>query len=469
MFVSVSNKIYVHDATSEVFAWCRQNLEFPNPEYSKKQNMGLWIGDTLPMIVLWERRGKDALLPYGCLCSFLMAFPSVNVQWNNYRDGCLYGIDYESSIELFDYQRTAAEHASLASGVLVMPCGSGKTQTALSLVAQYGAKTLWITHTQDLLMQSRDRALACFGIDESTMGTITSGKVNVGKSITFATVQTLSNIDLEPYKNYWDVIIVDECHKAVGTPTKLMMFYKVVSQLNAFVKLGLTATPKRNDGLERCMFALLGDKLYEVPEEAVKKNTVPISVHMVEDTSFHPDSAEFTNADGTVNPAMLTESVCKCTARNRRIADIVNEENSKGHTVLVLSDRVQHLTDLRNLVGHDYTEQVFSMGASKKSRSARREMLDRLKRKELRCVFATYQLAKEGLDIPTLDSVVFATPKKDPITVVQSCGRVGRKAEGKTVGNVFDIADTQFPMFMRYVRKRQSTYKSRKYTIINKL
>ena len=471
MRISVSNKIYVHDASPEVFEWCRNNLQFPNPEYAKKQNMGLWLGDTLPEIVLWERRGKDAILPYGCLWRFLSSFPhaSASVDYKVYREGRLYGIAYGSKIDLFDYQKTAADCVRGASGVLVMPCGSGKTQTALSLVASYGARTLWITHTQDLLMQSRDRALSCFEIDERTMGTITAGKVNVGSSITFATVQTLSNIDLEPYKDYWDVVIVDECHKAVGTPTKLMMFYKVVSQLSALIKLGLTATPKRNDGLERCMYALLGEKLYEVPEEAVAKNTVPIRVQMWEDGSFMPDSCEFTNADGTINPAMLTEAVCKCSGRNQEIARIVQEENRRGNTVLVLSDRVQHLTDLRALVGEDYTEQVFSMGASKKARSARREMLDKLKRKELRCVFATYQLAKEGLDIPTLNTVILATPKKDSITVIQSCGRVGRKAPGKNVGIVYDIIDTRFPMFMRYARKRQSMYKTKKYTIINKL
>ena len=110
-----------------------------------------------------------------------------------------------------------------------MPCGSGKTQTALEMVARLGKRTLWLTHTQDLLTQSMNRAKSCFNLPLSEYGTITAGKVNVGNAITFATVQTMCNIDLKQLKDCFDVIIVDECHKCVGTPTNMMMFYKVLN------------------------------------------------------------------------------------------------------------------------------------------------------------------------------------------------------------------------------------------------
>ena len=126
-----------------------------------------------------------------------------------------------------------------------MPCGSGKTQTALELVARYKGRALWITHTKELLKQSMERAKSVYGINAKDIGTITEGKIDIGEYITFATVQTLASIDLYDYRDYWEVIIVDECHKAVGTPTHLMMFYKVISQLSAYHKFGLTATPIR--------------------------------------------------------------------------------------------------------------------------------------------------------------------------------------------------------------------------------
>lgn len=466
MDIFISNKIYIEDASPEVFSWCKQNLEFPNPEYTKKQNLGLWTGNIEPIIVLWEKKGNTAILPYGCLsdlCGFL-GVPASELHWESKRN-LDETVDYKSNIQLYHYQQQAVNEVRCKSGVLVMPCGSGKTQTALALAAVYSRKTLWITHTQELLNQSKDRAMSCYGISPETVGTITGGKINVGESITFATVQTLSKIDLEPYRNYWDVVIVDECHKAVGTPTKLMMFYKVVSQLNAKIKLGLTATPKRNDGLERCMYALLGPVLYEVPESAVKQNTVPIYVYMKEDSCYDPDIEDITNSDGTINYNEVLNNLCCCQKRNQVIADTVNQMNSNGFTCLVLSDRVEHLKTLRTLVGEDYTMQIFSMSGSIQAKEARKNCIEYLKQKKIRCLFATYQLAKEGLDIPSLDCVVLATPKKDPITVVQSVGRVGRKSAGKTYGTVIDIVDTGFSIFQNYARKRRNIYKKKKFYI----
>ena len=465
MYICISNKTTIKDATPEAFEWCKKHLEFPNPEYTKKQNMGLWTGNIQPTIVLWEKKGTDAILPYGATGEFINAFP--NTSWEfEFKNKDPYFIPYRSNIELFDYQKEALEKVGRNyNGVIVMPCGSGKTQTALELVARLGRRTLWLTHTHELLKQSIERAQSCFGLPLEDYGTITSGKINVGKAITFATIQTMVNIDLEPYKDYWDVIVVDECHKAVGTPTKLMMFYKVVSSLCAEYKFGLTATPNRNDGLERCMYALLGGKLCEVPEEAVAKNTVPIYVWQYESQIYNPNLDKVTRVDGTLDFVKLINDLCRNRERNEDIARLVNEMNSQGKTCLVLSDRVEHLELLRKAVGEDYTMQIYSMSGSKAAKEARKQCLQKLKSKEIRCLFATYQLAKEGLDIPTLDCVVLATPKKDKITVVQSCGRCGRKAPGKTAGYVIDYVDTCFSILKNYGRTRRNIYKNKKFKI----
>lgn len=464
----ISNKTQIDEATEEAFQWCKKNLEFVNPDYAKKQNMGLWTGNIDPVIVLWERMGKSIILPYGATEAFLTAFPKTEVEmdtaWLMYLSNSR--IDYGSSIDLFDYQEKALSQVGTSrNGVIVMPCGAGKTQTALEIVARLGGKTLWITHTQELLKQSMERAQMCYNLSTEDFGTITAGKINVGKAITFATVQTMVNIDLEPYKHYWDVVIVDECHKAVGTPTKLMMFYKVVSSLSSAYKFGLTATPERNDGLERCMYALLGEVLCSVPESAVEKNKVPTMVYQVESSVYQPNMASVLRADGTLDYVRLINDLCQSKERNEDIARLVNCMNQQGKSCLVLSDRVEHLEHLRKAVGEDYTEQIYSMGASQKAREARKNCLTKLRNKEIRCLFATYQLAKEGLDIPTLDCVVFATPHKDKITVIQSCGRVGRKAPGKTEGYVIDYVDTAFSIFKNYGRARRSMYKSKKFEI----
>ena len=83
---------------------------------------------------------------------------------------------------------------------------------------------------------------------------------------------------------------------------------------------------------------------------------------------------------------------------------------------------------------------------------------------KLNCIFATYQLAKEGLDVPNLRYVVFATPEKDETTIIQASGRVGRKALGKDCGVVIDFVDA-FGMYKGWWKKRLSVYKKLGYDI----
>ena len=84
--------------------------------------------------------------------------------------------------------------------------------------------------------------------------------------------------------------------------------------------------------------------------------------------------------------------------------------------------------------------------------------LTKLNNNELDCVFATYQLLKEGVDVPNLRYIALATPEKDETTVIQSVGRVGRKADGKECGTVFDFVD-DFAMYYSWYIKRQGYYR----------
>ena len=152
MKLIISNKLYVIDAISKVFLWCKKYLEFPNPEYAKKQQMGLWTGNIDSIIVLWEKRGADAILPFGVLSQFLDEF-GAEIEIEDQSTPSVRRIDYHSKIKLFGYQEEALENV-FRNGIIVMPCGSGKTQTALELVSRLGLRTLWLTHTYELLKQS---------------------------------------------------------------------------------------------------------------------------------------------------------------------------------------------------------------------------------------------------------------------------------------------------------------------------
>lgn len=459
----VGNEIRVVQPTLNFKIWCNENLIIPNPEYLQKVKRGVWLGNTPKDIVLFEKRGDYIIVPFGCFRDLYNRFGSEAQFESDFRRPVK--VYYNPSINLYPYQEEALKSALRAkNGVIVMPCGAGKTQTALAIVAKLGMRCLWLTHTQDLLNQSMNRAKSCFELPNGDYGTITGGKVNIGK-ITFATVQTMCRLDLQKYQNEFDIVIVDECHKCVGSPTKVMQFYKVLSAINARYKFGLTATPKRNDGLEKSMFALLGGIIHEVPRKAVEGTTCPVKVYQIE-TGYKPDINIVLAGDGTINYSALVDDM----VRNQdRFNEVFNAIILAGKCTLVLANRVNYIERLnreyQNAGGMSIC--LSSLGTSKKDKEFRKKSLEMLNNGTIDVIFATYQLAKEGLDVPNLRYVVFATPEKDETTVTQSAGRVGRKAEGKEFGTVIDLVD-DFGMYKGWAKKRTAIYKKLNYVLEEK-
>ena len=120
----------------------------------------------------------------------------------------------------------------------------------------------------------------CENFFEGDFGTITEGKVNIGRDVTFCTVQTLAKQDLSLYKYSWDMVIIDEVQTVVANPNSTAMLETVLNNLAARYKYGLTASLSRADGLQKCAEYLIGKIAYEVPREAIADkivNTLNIS------------------------------------------------------------------------------------------------------------------------------------------------------------------------------------------------
>lgn len=460
MQVFVGAKIRIQNPISKIDEYCRQSLVIDNPDYYKKQSMGKWVGNTPKDIRLYERVGDELRLPFGCLRDIWQICGN-DAKWNI--EFCpIRAFDYQSHINLYPYQQKAVNEAlKTKNGVLVMPCGSGKTQCGLQIISQIGGRALWLTHTQDLLNQSRKRAVDTLANVEC--GAITEGKVEVSNGITFATVQTMANIDLAQYYNYFDVIVVDECQHCAGSPTRVTQFYKVMSNLSARYKIGLTATPKRADGLEQAMFALLGGVIHEVSREDVAHTTCPVIVTQAY-TWWKPSEDEILMYDGTIDYNKVIDCMIHDDDRYKTVCKMILRIQE---STIVLGNRVEYLQRLCSDAQANGKRAVCLSGAgqSKKAKEERKEALRKLNDGELDVIFCTYALAAEGLDVPNLRYVIFATPEKNTTTVTQACGRVGRKADGKINGEVIDFVD-DFPMYRAWSKLRISLYKKLGYDII---
>lgn len=458
--IEVDNQIKICDAPKEIVKWCKDNLVIENPNFAKKRRMNFWTGNTPRTISLFEEvhnKTEDKenvttlFLPYGLIEYFsgYKDFIKYNIKPHN-------RVGYMGGIKLRPYQENALQAIFEAqNGILQSPAGSGKTQIGLALIEKYNTKALWITHTKDLLNQSKKRAESY--IDKSLIGTITEGKVNIGSAITFATIQTLINIDLEKYKNEWDVIIVDECHRASANAKSITMFQKVLNTLSCKHKYGLSATMHRSDGLIFTTIALIGGIKYTITKEEISEYLTPISVMKIDTDVGYNES--MSNADGTLNYNGMIKYLCENEIRNQQIAnDIINNSN---HSCLVLSTRLKHLECLRSLLPQDILKKsVFISGkmVSKKEKIKREEAIEKMRTGEKKILFATYSLAKEGLDIPCLDRLFLTTPQKDYAILTQSIGRVERKYAGKEKSIVYDYVDnTNF--LEKNFKKRYTVYR----------
>ena len=328
---------------------------------------------------------------------------------------------------------------------------SGKTQTALQLISELGLKTLWITHTYDLLNQSFDRAKS--NLEGVGLGKIAAGKIDIGTHITFATVQTLVKLDLSQFKNEWDCIVVDEGHRICGTPAQLGMFYKVINALSCRYKYALTATPFRNiKGTEKALFSLIGPIICEVPKEVVSERTIKAEIQPIYTDFKIPRDAKKT--DGTIDYSKLTTILSEDEERNDIILDILKQ--CKDNYTLVLGDRLTQLKYLQEKIG--YGVRIDGTMTSKKKKAQREQYIQDMRDGKENLLFATYGLAKEGLDIPRLDRLILASPHRDKATIIQSVGRIERKFEGKKNPIVYDIVDnTQFHKNM--FKSRKTIYK----------
>ncbi|WP_240417460.1 DNA repair helicase XPB [Paenibacillus periandrae] len=177
------------------------------------------------------------------------------------------------SFELRDYQRVAVdsfyqEGSTLGgSGVLVLPCGAGKTLIGIAAMGKLNCATLILTTNSTSVKQWKREILDKTNVTEDMVGEY-SGLIKQVRPITIATYQILtyrkSKDDLFVHmdlfnKRDWGLIVYDEVH-LLPAPV-----FRVTANIQATRRLGLTATLIREDGREEDVFSLVGPKRYDMP------------------------------------------------------------------------------------------------------------------------------------------------------------------------------------------------------------
>ena len=470
MKIVLTNIIEIQDPTKEILEYCKKELTFKNPDYIKKQRMGFWVGKTPKTISLYDYYEDNIYLPIGCFEDIWNLHP----RKEDYTDYTITNTtNIKSNIKLRDYQKPCIDALKkYVNGIFVLPPGLGKTQIGLECAATLKQKTLWMTHTKDLLNQARER---CEDNLNCTTSEITDGKCDTAGDIVFATVQTLVNIidHNEIKQNEFGLVIVDEVHHLSTNAESVKMFEKCVNYFNARYKLGLTATLHRADGLQNTTTKILGNVIYEIKKSEDKKTLVgyyenqpiitmpieqfqvPAQIHMLK-TTYNVANENVFDTSGRIIFSSLISSLATDSDRNKLILDLINK--TKGYTI-VISERTSQLEYLGNMTENS----IYINGKTPKK--TREKKIEEFREGKHRVLFATYSLVAEGLDIPILENLVMASPVKDERLVVQAIGRCQRPSDGKKIANVYDLVD-DVSILDKFTRKRKSVYKKEGWDIL---
>lgn len=330
-------------------------------------------------------------------------------------------------------------------GIISVPCGWGKTIMALYLISKLKKKTIIVVHKEFLLNQWKKR------IEEflpgARVGIIQASKVDVtNKDIVIGMLQSLSSkeYDIDTVFGDFGFTIIDECHHIAAE-----VFSRSLPKINSYYSLGLSATPKRADGLSKVFESYLGPTVYKVTtrdDKIVKVNVIKYN---------DKDNTEYNTVElsayGKVCVPKMINNIVSNRSRNTLIICILQKLLEVGHQVLVLSDRRVHLTELHDMASTFTTVGYYVGGMKQKD-------LDISETKNI--ILGTYPMSSEGLDIPTLSAVVFTTPKS---SIEQSIGRITRRKH-KSTPIAYDIVDN-LSVFPNQYKKRLRVYKKLEYEV----
>lgn len=452
MRIKVDSQITIINPNKDIIDYCKKELIIKNPEIQKKQAMGFWTGNLPKEIKMYSKNEKNYILPIGCIDDVWNLHPIKEDYEINFRKHKKLNFP-ENKIKPYEYQEKAIQTMiKVKRGILNARCGSGKSIMAIEIIRRIGYKALIICHTKELLNQFKDYLVNDLGLQKGEYGIIASGKVEIGEYITIALRQTLVNTDLLNYKYEWGTIVVDECHNIAGNITYVSQYQKILSNLAAEYRYGLTATAFRGDGLTKCMFALTNKVKYIVEEKDIANKIIKAEIQPIYTDYEIPYNAQKT--DGTLDYVKMPTLLSEDTNRNKLILDLLKE--NKNQYCLILSDRLVGLQYLHNQLGQGLI--IDGSQTTKKAKKEREEAIEKMRNKGEHYLFATLQLAREGLDIKPLNRLFLIAPTKNKAVLIQAVGRIERKDENKKTPIVYDFVDKDL-YYQKAFKSRKTIYK----------
>lgn len=470
MYLEMRNNNRLYDLTQDQMETMKNYLTYDNPAYksAKRYSKNKYI--TIPPYLHYytvgrDKRGEYIEFPIGVNVEKVLKH-KINPQKNK-GDGGAYlkncpSVEYpEFLLELRDIQKEALTFYKEAGfktsffqfppSLISLPTGKGKTILALKLAAELKTTALVLVHKDDLVEGWKKDISLCYG-KAVTPGIIKAKKRVIGKHITIATVQTLSRMSPEELSKYTDkfgLVIQDECHH-VG-----LNIFNVIDKFNSRYRLGLSATPKRSDGLDFVFNLFFGGMCYEYKAGKDDEDICDVEVRVLDSGfqynpfvykgevfnyyDFKPSElpkdfkylSELPYGNRPIVPFHTVDNQAVLSSRTKiQVCKKVLEHYRQGHSCILMFNQKEHINVyyryLRLFVPED--KLMLYYGDSKEKSG---DMIERAESKEVLITLATYAKATEGTNVKSWEVEFLISSINDEKNIEQATGRIRRRKYGK--------------------------------------
>ena len=475
--ITLSNAVYINSSNIKprLQNQIRRLAAFANPVYFKNGAMGLSNFANPRYIYLGEDDGGYISIPRGLLEVLLEKCKTAEIscQIDDVREeGRKIAVMFNGNLHA-NQETAVSKIARYDFGILNAATAFGKTVVCSKLIAEKKVNTLILIESS-VLIEQWEKSLSKFLIineelpeyftktgqkrkREHLVGKIYGPHDSSTGIIDIAMAGSLyKKGELHNRLNDYGMVIVDECHHAASETVS-----RILKAAKAKYVYGVSATPFREDGLEKINYMLLGPVRYQysAKEKAAEQNINRIVI---------PRFTRVIYPHGKDNIPIYEayKSVCGNTVRNSQIVEDVRLCIAQGRTPIVLTKFKEHATVLYEEL-HTIAKNVFLLTGNDSSRRRRelRKNMEQVPQEESMLIVATGQLAGEGFDCPRLDTLIMAAPVAWKGLVEQYAGRLNRDYPGKTDIVIYDYVDAAIPVFERMYAKRLKTYKQIGYSL----
>lgn len=284
----------------------------------------------------------------------------------------------------------AGGRATGGSGVIVLPCGAGKTVVGLDVMAKLGTQTLILTTNVVALRQWIDEILDKTDLAEDEVGEY-SGEEKRLAPVTVSTYQTITYRKRESgqYPHFsifnqrnWGLIIYDEVH-LLPAPV-----FRITADLQAKRRLGLTATLLREDGREGDVFSLIGPKKFDKPWRELEAE------NWIAQAECHEVRVNLDQEDRLRYALAPEKEKYRVAAINRRKLPVIRAivENLRDERILVIGQYIEQLSEVAAALGAPFV-------SGDTQNSERQALYDAFRRGQVRVLVAS-KIANFSVDIP---------------------------------------------------------------------